>query len=287
MRSEQEMLDMIKGTAEKDENIRAAYLEGSRTNPKVPRDIFQDYDVVYIVSDTAPFREDREWINRFGERMYMQYPEEGIYFEGDAEQSYGWLIQFSDGNRLDLHVCTKEYALSHLELYRTLIDKDGIMPKEAESSDAIYWVKKPLEEEFLCTCNEFWWCLNNVGKGLWRKELPYVMDMIDFNIRPMLKRLLEWKIGMEQEFCVSPGKAGKYMGKFLSEEEYQMFLATYSAAEESAVWKAVFSMCGLFQRIALEVSEKLGFHYNMAEADNSRRFLEHVKTLPRDAEEIY
>ena len=65
MRSEQEMLDMIKGTAEKDENIRAAYLEGSRTNPKVPRDIFQDYDVVYIVSDTAPFREDREWIYRF------------------------------------------------------------------------------------------------------------------------------------------------------------------------------------------------------------------------------
>ncbi|HKM05313.1 MAG TPA: aminoglycoside 6-adenylyltransferase [Lachnospiraceae bacterium] len=35
-------------------------------------------------------------------------------------------------------------------------------------------------------CNNFWWCLNNVAKGLWREEIPYTMDMISFHIRPML-----------------------------------------------------------------------------------------------------
>ena len=287
MRTEKEMLAMLKAAVYEDERIRAAYLEGSRANPKVPRDLFQDYDVEFIVTDTAPFREEKGWIDRFGERLYMQYPEEGPFSQSDVSQCYGWLIQFADGNRLDLHVCTKEYALAHLELYRTLVDKDGILPKRSETSDALYWVKRPEREEFLCTCNEFWWCLNNVAKGLWREELPYVLDMLDFHVRPMLKQLLEWKIGLEHDFAVSPGKAGKYMKKLLCAEDYEQFLATYAPAEKDAIWKAVFQMCSLFHRTALEVSRKLGMPYDVAEAKNSRRFLEHVQRLPRDAKEIY
>ena len=48
MRNEQEMLTLITQTAIEDPRIRAAYLEGSRVNSKVPADMFQDYDVVYI-----------------------------------------------------------------------------------------------------------------------------------------------------------------------------------------------------------------------------------------------
>ena len=66
MRSEEEMLALITTTALEDARIRAAWLEGSRANPNVPRDIFQDYDVVYIVEETGSFREDRRWIDRFG-----------------------------------------------------------------------------------------------------------------------------------------------------------------------------------------------------------------------------
>lgn len=59
MRTEKEMLAMLKAAVYEDERIRAAYLEGSRANPKVPRDLFQDYDVEFIVTDTAPFREEK------------------------------------------------------------------------------------------------------------------------------------------------------------------------------------------------------------------------------------
>lgn len=46
MRTETEMISLIKDIAFKEENIRAAYIEGSRTNPKAPKDIFQDYGVM-------------------------------------------------------------------------------------------------------------------------------------------------------------------------------------------------------------------------------------------------
>ena len=100
MRNEQQMLELILSTARQDERIRAVCLEGSRTNPKAPRDIFQDYDVVYVVGETASFQQDKGWIDRFGKRLYMQYPEDHPVYPSDREHCYGWLIQFADGNRL-------------------------------------------------------------------------------------------------------------------------------------------------------------------------------------------
>lgn len=287
MRLEKEMLDLIIAVANNDIRIRAAYLEGSRANPNVSKDIFQDYDIVYIVTETRSFIEDKDWINRFGDRLYMQYPEENIYYPSDVKNCYGWLIQFADGNRLDLHVKTLENALNSLELYKTLVDKDNSMPRKQVLSDEKYWVKKPVSDQFSCTCNEFWWCLNNVAKGLWRNEIPYVMDMINFQIRPMLRRLLEWKIGVDNGFSVSVGKSAKYMNKYLPKEIFEQYLQSYSEAQINAIWNAVFVMCDLFQKISLELSKKLNFIYDLTEARNSKCYLEHVKSLPSNAKEIY
>lgn len=287
MRSEKEMLDLIIAVANKDIRIRAAYIEGSRANLNVPKDLFQDYDIVYIVTETRPFIEDKDWINRFGDRLYMQYPEENIYYPSDIKNCYGWLIQFADGNRLDLHVKTLENALNSLELYKTLVDKDNSMTRKQVLSDERYWVKKPVLDQFSCTCNEFWWCLNNVAKGLWRNEIPYVMDMINLQIRLMLRRLLEWKIGVDNGFSVSVGKSAKYMNKYLSKEIFEEYLQSYSEAQINAIWNAVFVMCDLFQKISLELSKKLNFTYDLTEAKNSKSYLEHIKSLPSNAKEIY
>lgn len=287
MRSEKEMLHLIREVANNDQRIRAAYLEGSRANANAPKDLFQDYDVGYIVEETKSFREDKEWIKQFGAPLYMQYPEENVYYPSDIEKSYGWLIQFTDGNRLDLHVCTTEHALSNLELYITLLDKDNLMPKDKRVSDEIYWIKKPTSEQFHCTCNEFWWCLNNVAKGLWREEILYTMDMINDPVRPMLRRLLEWKIGIDNQFSVNIGKSAKYMSQYLSEEIYSRYLQTYPTADISGIWEAVDGMCGLFDRLAVEISEKLNFPYNLTEARNSRDYLNHIRKLPADANKIF
>ena len=69
MRTESEMLALILQTAKDDARIRAVYMNGSRTNPNARRDIFQDYDVVYVVTETASFIADDRWIERFGARL--------------------------------------------------------------------------------------------------------------------------------------------------------------------------------------------------------------------------
>lgn len=290
MRSEEQMLNLIVETARADARIRAAFLQGSRTNPNAPRDIFQDFDVIYVVDETRPFREDRRWIDRFGKRLYMQYPEENPDEPSDVENCYGWLMQLADGNRLDLHVCTWKGALSEIArdgAFRVLLDKDGCLPQKNRETDEAFRVRPFTAAQFACAVNEFWWCTNNVAKGLWRGELPYVMDMLNLHARPMLTRLLAWKVGLDTRFLVSPGKSGKYLGRFLPEEAWRAYLATYAAAKERALWQAVFTMCDLVEATAEEIAERTGYPYDAGEARAARGHLAHVRALPKDAPAVY
>ncbi len=50
------MLDLIINTAKEDERIRAVIMNGSRVNPNVKRDCFQDYDIIYVVKIYALLR---------------------------------------------------------------------------------------------------------------------------------------------------------------------------------------------------------------------------------------
>ena len=290
MRSEKEMYHLILEVAKRDERVLAVYMNGSRTNPNVPKDMFQDYDIIYVVNETKSFREDKQWIHQFGKILFMQYPEETPYYSSDVENCYGWLMQFDDGNRIDLHVETVENMKKSIhedKLCKILLDKEGILPEIPESTDEDYWVKCPTQEQFAATCYEFWWLQDNVGKGLWRQEILYVMDMINYYVRPMLVRILSWKAGIKTEFSCSVGKAGKYLNRYISKEEWDEFLETYSCAELAKMWESAIKMCELFDRVAKEVAAELNLIYNEQESKNSLGYLRHIKTLPSDAETIY
>ena len=290
MRSEAEMYRLIMDIAKQDERIRAVYMNGSRTNGNAPKDIFQDYDVVYVVTDTGPFIEDRHWIVQFGDILFMQYPDEHPDFPSDKENFYGWLMLFADGNRIDLHVESIKHARKHIgddKLCKVLLDKEHILPPVPDATDEDYRVKRPSKEQYLCTCNEFWWCLNNVAKGLWRREIPYVQDMLNFHVRKQLEKVLSWKIGTDADFSVSVGKSGKYMYRWLTESEWNTYLSTWCGAEVEDCWNAVERMCDLFDETAGKVGERLGYVYNKRESESCRMFLRQVRELPEDAAGIF
>lgn len=287
MRSEKEMFDLILKTAEEDDRIRAVWMNGSRTNPNVKRDMFQDYDIVYVVDEVQSFAVDEHWIDRFGEILYMQLPEKG---EPHASFCWGWLVQFADGNRMDLHVLAKEHAAEEIvkdKLCRILLDKDGTLPEMDEPTDEEYWIKRPTEDEFHAVCNEFWWCLNNAAKGLWRKEIPYIQDVVNDVLRPQLVQMLSWKAGILTGFSVSAGKSGKELSCFLPKETWMRFLSTYAAGELSSMKAAYTAMCRLFDETAKETAAAFSFSYNKEEADNSFSYFLRVLSLPENAESIY
>ncbi len=284
------MMELILRTAREDSRIRAVYMNGSRTNPNAPKDIFQDYDIVYVVEETGLFIQDKEWIRRFGDILFMQYPDEHPDYPSDKESSYGWLMIFTDGNRLDLTVKSIPQAKENVKedsLCKILLDKDGILPEIHEASEETYLVHRPSKEQYAAVCNEFWWCLNNIAKGLWRKEVTYAQDMLNFVVRKQLEKMLSWKIGEMTDYSVSVGKSGKYMKKWLSREEWKKYLDTFCDADINNMWSSVEAMCRLFYDVSKWVAEHGNFDFNRQEADNSFKYFNTVKEMDENAVSIF
>ncbi|MGF7059706.1 aminoglycoside 6-adenylyltransferase [Brassicibacter mesophilus] len=283
MRSEQEMINLILKVAKEEERIRAVYMSGSRVNANVKKDIYQDYDIGYVVTETKSFLDNKNWISVFGDIAMVQEPDlvdAAFGIKHDFSRSYTWLMLFKDGNRIDLGIEIKEKMLEEYakeKLIAPLLDKDNCLPQIPPATDEDYWVKKPTEAQYTGCCNEFWWCLNNVVKGIARDELPYAMWMFNVVVRDMLVKMIEWYIGINTDFSVSAGKKGKFFKKYLPNELYEMYSKTYSDSEYNNLWAAVFKACELFRTIAMIVSEHLGYTYNQSEDTNMTEYVIKIK----------
>lgn len=293
MRSEQEMMALILGVAEEDERIRAVYMNGSRTNTNAPRDIFQDYDIVYVVTETESFLANENWIAQFGELLMMQESDKMdsmLGKESDVSRTYAYLMLFNDGNRIDLRMQTIEAMREEFgqdKLTVVLMDKDKCLPEIPESTDEDFHVKRPTEALYLSSCNEFWWCLQNVAKGLWRDEIPYAKRMFDEVVRKPLDMMVSWLIGIRWDFNLSVGKMGKYFKRFLPENEWEMYERTYSGSDISQFWDSIFVACKLFRILAMEVAEHFSWNYPIVDDEKMTAYLKQVRNLPPNAKEIF
>ncbi|PEV97021.1 aminoglycoside adenylyltransferase [Bacillus cereus] len=290
MRTEKEMLDLIINTAKEDERIRAVIMNGSRVNPNVKKDCFQDYDIIYVVKEVQPFTSNHDWIHRFGEIMIVQMPEEMSLLPADEDCKFPYLMQFMDGNRIDLtlvpvHLINKFVGKDSLS--KLLFDKDNCMEEFPPASDKDYLIKKPTEKELLDCCNEFWWCSTNVAKGLWREELSYVKGMLDGPVRDMLIVMLEWHVGMKTDFTVNTGKFGKHFEQYIDKDMWEQFKQTFSNAEYESIWESFFVMGDLFREVANEIADTYGYQYPQDDDDKVTSYLKYVKVLPKDSTSIY
>jgi aminoglycoside 6-adenylyltransferase len=283
MRTEKEMMNLILDVAGKDERIRVVAMNGSRANPRAPKDRFQDYDIVYMVTEMEPFISDNHWVKVFGEQIIMQTPERMNLFPPESNTlSFHYLMLFADGNRIDLTFLPlgkkKEYIASD-SLIVLLLDKDNCMPEIPISSDKDYWVIPPTKVLFNDCCNEFWWVSTYVAKGLWRKELLYANYHLNDCVRPMLIKMLEWQIGTETDFSLSIGKCGKYLEKYLSKETWDLLTSTYLNDGYDNIWNSLFICCDLFRESGKLVSKYFGYDYPLEEDRKVTSYLKYIKSI--------
>jgi aminoglycoside 6-adenylyltransferase len=280
MRSADEIQKLIIDTAKSDERVRAVLLNGSRANPKIQPDQFQDFDLVLIVSNFGSFISDRSWTNFLGEKLICQLPDEMSLGEDDKDNDetigFHYLMLFMDGNRIDLTLFPIEnfktdFAFDSLTI--AWLDKDNLFPNVPLSTDANYHIQKPTEKNFLEVCNEFWWVSTYISKGLLRNEITYAKEMLETTVRPMFMKIIEWFIGTETNFSISFGKGGKFMKQYLSGKQYDNILATYSDQHLENNWKSLLLMAELFGEFAATIADRLNFQYNLNEQQNVMTYL--------------
>jgi aminoglycoside 6-adenylyltransferase len=277
MRSQSEMMNLIIGVAQDDENIRAALMNGSRVNHKVKPDLLQDYDIVYLVHELSKYEENPSWIDVFGSRIIMQMPD--TISVVPAPPSHGserlvYLMLFKDHNRIDLTV--RPVATQDLfsdSLTKVLMDKDQLFPATIHPSEADYLVKRPDQKQFADCCNEFWWVSTYVVKGLLRRETTYAKGMMEKPLRDMFMMMMGWHAGALNQFSINLGSSYRFLEQYLDVELWNAIIATYPDARLENIWSSLKAMTSLFDEIALHNARLLSLSYNASEATNARAYI--------------
>ncbi|MEM1219636.1 MAG: aminoglycoside 6-adenylyltransferase [Bacteroidota bacterium] len=274
MRSYAEMQALILAKAQADERIRAVLLNGSRANDSLAPDPFQDYDLVFIVTEIASFTQDHGWTDYFGQKVLWQLPDTMAFGTIENKLSFTYLMVFSDGNRLDLSLYPQEHMATFRpeSLTKVWLDKDGTFDHLLPSSDRDHRVLRPSQKLFADISNEFWWVAPYVAKALQRGEIIHAKEIMEGPLRAMFLRMLEIRIGTETDFRATVGKGGRFLRTYLSAPEYEEVLLTYPNYEREQILGAMDRMMTLFATNARRVGEHLYLEYNVEEEARAREY---------------
>lgn len=283
-------MKLIVDLASADNRVLAAYLKGSRTNPNVPKDIYRDFDIMYVVKETNSFISDTTWMDVFG-TIILKQEQNSDFGYGDRfglrnhfGQLYSWLLLFDDGNRIDIGVETlanMQKSLCHNKLYLPIIDKIGCLPQNIVPSDIDFHIKRPSEKQFSGCCNEFYWSLCDVIKGIARDELSFAMTTYNTRTHCMLEQILSWHIGCLTQFSVSCGKLNKFFKHYLPAETYNRYTQTFPNGTYTSLWETIDNICCLFHDTAISVGNSLNYIYPQEDENGFLRYKQIIRqTFP-------
>jgi aminoglycoside 6-adenylyltransferase len=239
-----------------------------------------------VVEDIRPFFEDRSWLDDFG-RVLVAYWD-GIEPEPDhgVEQT-GNVVHYDDGLKIDFRlwpvallrrISDAPAPPDELDAgYAVLLDKDRLAADLRPPTYMAYVPDRPDEEAYLTWVNDFFSDAPYVAKFLWRDEMLPAKWVLDQDMKhKYLRRMLEWSIERDRGWSEPTDWLGKGLKKRLPADIWEALEATYAGAGVEENWEALFRTLALFRRVAVEVTEDLGYAYPH---DLDRRVTGYVRNI--------
>jgi len=276
MNDQNEVIEKLLNFARSEPAIRAVVLNGSLVNPNFVPDRFQDVDVTMFVRDLTPFIRRNAIMSQFGEIAILQTPEDW----GDPRPAdfnrFVYLTQYKDGSRIDLTFLPMYSIMGVVQdsLSKVILDKDNLIPPLNEPNESSYYPTPPTRYLFEDCCNEFWWLMPYIAKGIARAKPAYAQAHLSL-ARQQLLQMLVWQFGLLTRFQRNTGKFGRALPSVIGEETWQKFLDTYPASTTEGMTAAMYCQMDLFDETAKLVSDKTGFPYDRQPGLNVRELLTH------------
>lgn len=263
MRNSNQIFDQLTKIVNEDERIRIMTLEGSRVNPNIKQDPWQDYDITFLVTDVESYLTSDQWLESFGNRIFVQKPEGMCLYPPDFPSGwFSYLMLFSDGVKIDLTlvpISDSEQYFQQDPLIKVLIDKDQRIKDQVTPSDENFWIQQPTAISIEECANEFYFVSNYVKKGLLRSELIYANAMFQQVLQPEMMRLLGYLVGARKGYPINLFKQMKGLPELLESQEVERLYATFRLDSLENSQKSLEIIMLFFEETLVELCQKLDY----------------------------
>jgi len=273
MDKHQSLYKRILDYAKADNRVRLVEMNGSRVNPFIKPDDYQDFDMVFYVNHFDDFDKGKAWVQQFGDILIMQTKDDQIPEANDTNDWYVYLIQFKDGTRLDLTIMDiSSFRQNQRDsLSKIVLDKDHLSQEQA-SDESSYYVEEPQAKTFSMTVNEFYWVCPYISKGLVRGQFIYAIKHLDI-IRKQYEKILDWWIGYQYHYQISVGKGKSRYKDLLDGDVFKRYIQSYVPLQFDDILNALLVMMDDFDQVAKHLAEKLNFDYDLEIKDKIKNFI--------------
>lgn len=254
--------------AEAEDNVRAAFIFGSRARSDHPADAWSDLDLLLLCRDAEPIWASTDWLDEIGNAWITfleptpdhQGFERRVLFEGGVDVDFvpthaaGFVQMAKSGFPPDLA------DMIHRGI-RILVDKDGIAELVDPERVTAPPYTPPTESEFLNLVNDFWYHTVWTAKHLRRGELWWAKSCCDCYLKDRLRQLLAWHARATQGHTTETWLRGRFLEEWADPRATLALTQAFAHYNEDDVWRALRATMMLFSWLARETAEHSGYRY--------------------------
>jgi aminoglycoside 6-adenylyltransferase len=265
------------------EDVRGAFVVGSRARADAPADRWSDLDVVLLVDEPGRLEEDASWVEEFGAPVLTFLEPTGIgdkverrvLYESGEDVDFPMLEAGSWRELLARPEARLVLARGHRMLHDELSvgpELAGVLPPAPS--------EPPNEEALRELAHDFWYHALWTARKLRRGEVYTALMCLDGYLKERLVTLLEFHAG-----CVDPSVDTWHSGRFLERWGDPGALAALESAfahyDVRDVARALWATIDLWQSVEEETARRLGLEIGLDHADLRRRIAEVVPQSAR------
>lgn len=275
--------------ANRQPDIRAIIVIGSRAREDHPADDWSDLDLIIFTSHPSAYLSTTEWLAELGE-VWLECL--NYTARGDPE----WLALFAGAVKADFVLVTiPEDSATSLTLQqmmdatpynfvyqrglRVLVDKNGGLSPLDGSSEAseVLSTSHPTAEAFLALINRVLLDAVRTAKMLKRGELWRAKQLCDGSLKQKLLTMLEWHARATNGLPYETWHEGRFLHQWADSQAIAALPQTFATYQEEALWPALFATLALFRRLAQKTGQRLGYEYPISSDKQITEWIKRVQ----------
>jgi aminoglycoside 6-adenylyltransferase len=257
--------------ANKEPNIRAAIVNGSRARSYKPADEWSDLDIILFTTTPDAYSDNTGWLSEMGDIWLMV---KTIALEASPE----WLVIYEGGVRVDYQIEPATGTLRQLVQrpiyepalrrgYRILFDKDESGAETLSYTYRTMCYTLPSPAEFTELVTRLLLFAERTARVLCRGELWWAKELCDIKMKECLLQLLEWHAcatnGQEHDIW----RNGRFLHDWITPDAAAALPATFATYEIADIRRAMLATVDLGCQLARETAEIWRYDYpHQAEA---------------------